>query len=120
MNDDSSAKHPELRTGAAVEPVDAETLSMAWLDREPHVLVSWDTTPPNNLPKQPSYYDQCSNAVVLLQSECRSCYLHSSASSSLRVVRDANVGHQLAGGNSSWCIELESWTTHRPMLYAPV
>ena len=24
------------------------------------------------------------------------------------VVRDANVGHQLAGGNSSWCPELES------------
>ena len=27
------------------------------------------------------------------------------------VVRDANVGHQLAGGNSNWCPELESWTT---------
>ena len=23
------------------------------------------------------------------------------------LVRDANVGHQLAGGNSSWCPELE-------------
>ena len=29
-----------------------------------------------------------------------------------RVVRDANMGHQLAGGNRSWCPELESWTTH--------
>ena len=29
------------------------------------------------------------------------------------VVRDANMGHQLAGGNSSWCPELEVWTTHR-------
>ena len=29
------------------------------------------------------------------------------------VVRDANMGHQLAGGNSSWCPELESRTTHR-------
>ena len=28
------------------------------------------------------------------------------------VVRDANMGHQLAGGNSSWCPELESRTTH--------
>ena len=28
-------------------------------------------------------------------------------------VRDANMGHQLAGGNSSWCPELESRTTHR-------
>ena len=27
------------------------------------------------------------------------------------VVRDANMGHQLAGGNSSWCPELEVWTT---------
>ena len=27
------------------------------------------------------------------------------------VVRDANMGHQLAGGNSSWCPELESRTT---------
>ena len=25
----------------------------------------------------------------------------------------ANMGHQLAGGNSSWCPELESRTTHR-------
>ena len=25
----------------------------------------------------------------------------------LCVVRDANMGHQLAGGNSSWCPELE-------------
>ena len=28
------------------------------------------------------------------------------------MVRDANVGHQLAGGNSSWCPELKSRTTH--------
>ena len=28
------------------------------------------------------------------------------------VVRDANMGHQLAGENSSWCPELESRTTH--------
>ena len=28
------------------------------------------------------------------------------------VVRDANVGHQLASGNSSWCPKLESRTTH--------
>ena len=28
------------------------------------------------------------------------------------VVPDANMGHQLAGGNSSWCPELESRTTH--------
>ena len=27
------------------------------------------------------------------------------------MVRDANVGHHLAGGNSSWCPELESRTT---------
>ena len=25
---------------------------------------------------------------------------------------DANMGHQSAGGNSSWCPELESRTTH--------
>ena len=30
------------------------------------------------------------------------------------VVRDANMGHQLAGGSSSWCPELESRATHRP------
>ena len=30
----------------------------------------------------------------------------------LCVVRDANMGHQLAGGSSSWCPELESRTTH--------
>ena len=30
---------------------------------------------------------------------------------SLRAARDANVGRQLAGGNSSWCPELESRTT---------
>ena len=29
------------------------------------------------------------------------------------VVRDANMGHQLAGGRSSWYPELESRTTHR-------
>ena len=29
----------------------------------------------------------------------------------LCVVRDANMGHQLAGGHSSWCPELESRTT---------
>ena len=29
------------------------------------------------------------------------------------VVRDANVGHQLAGGSSSWCPELQSRTTPR-------
>ena len=28
------------------------------------------------------------------------------------VVRDANMGHQLADGNRSWCPELESRTTH--------
>ena len=28
-------------------------------------------------------------------------------------VRNANMGHQLAVGNSSWCPELESQTTHR-------
>ena len=28
------------------------------------------------------------------------------------VVRDANTGHHLAGWNSSWCPELEVWTTH--------
>ena len=28
------------------------------------------------------------------------------------VVRDANMGQQLAGGNSSWCPELESRTAH--------
>ena len=27
------------------------------------------------------------------------------------VVQGANMGHQLAGGHSSWCPELESWTT---------
>ena len=32
------------------------------------------------------------------------------------VVRDANMGHQLAGGNSSWCPELESRTTHLDMV----
>ena len=30
----------------------------------------------------------------------------------LCVVRDVNMGHQSAGGNSSWCPELESRTTH--------
>ena len=34
----------------------------------------------------------------------------------LCVVRDANMGHQLAGGNSSWCPELESRTTLFKML----
>ena len=34
------------------------------------------------------------------------------------VVRDANMGHQLAGGNSSWCPELESGTTHLSELVA--
>ena len=29
------------------------------------------------------------------------------------VVRDANIGHQLAGDNSIWCPKLESRTTHR-------
>ena len=29
------------------------------------------------------------------------------------VARDANIGRQLVGGNSSWCPELESRTTHR-------
>ena len=29
------------------------------------------------------------------------------------MVRDANMGHQLVGGNSSWCLESESRTTHR-------
>ena len=29
------------------------------------------------------------------------------------VVQDANMGHHLAGGNSSWCPELEYRTTHR-------
>ena len=29
------------------------------------------------------------------------------------VVRDANMGHHLADGNSGWCPELESRTTHR-------
>ena len=29
------------------------------------------------------------------------------------VVQDANKGHQLTGGHSSWCPELESRTTHR-------
>ena len=29
------------------------------------------------------------------------------------VVRDANMGRQLAGSNCSWCPELESRTTHR-------
>ena len=29
------------------------------------------------------------------------------------VVRDANMGHQLAGGKISWCPELESRATHR-------
>ena len=28
------------------------------------------------------------------------------------VVLTANMGHRLAGGNSSWCPELESGTTH--------
>ena len=28
------------------------------------------------------------------------------------MARDENMGHQLAGGNSSWFPELESWTTH--------
>ena len=36
-----------------------------------------------------------------------------SAETKACVVRDANMGHQLAGGNSSWCPELESRTTHR-------
>ena len=27
------------------------------------------------------------------------------------VARDANTGHQLAGGHSSWCPGLEGWTT---------
>ena len=30
------------------------------------------------------------------------------------VVQTANTGHQSAGGNRSWCPELEVWTTHRP------
>ena len=29
------------------------------------------------------------------------------------VVRDANMGHQLAGGNSRFCPEVEVWTKHR-------
>ena len=29
------------------------------------------------------------------------------------VVQDANMGHQLAGGNSSWCPDLKCRTTHR-------
>ena len=29
-------------------------------------------------------------------------------------VRDANMGHHLAGGNSSWCPKLDVWTTHLP------
>ena len=29
------------------------------------------------------------------------------------VVRDANMGHQLAGGHSSWCLELGYRTTHQ-------
>ena len=29
----------------------------------------------------------------------------------LRVLQTANIGRQLAGGNSSWCPELESRTT---------
>ena len=33
------------------------------------------------------------------------------------VVPDANMGHQLAGGNSSWCPELESRTTHQSSLH---
>ena len=41
----------------------------------------------------------------------------------LCVVRGANMGHQLAGGNSSWCPELESRTTpsdgRRPAARAP-
>ena len=32
--------------------------------------------------------------------------------SAICVVRDANMGHQLAGGNSSWRPELKSWITH--------
>ena len=32
------------------------------------------------------------------------------------VARDANMGHQLAGDNSSWCPKLESRTTHRGQL----
>ena len=32
----------------------------------------------------------------------------------LCVVRDANMGHQLAGGTSSWCPELESRATPAP------
>ena len=27
------------------------------------------------------------------------------------VVQNANMGHRLAGGDSSWCPELEAWTT---------
>ena len=34
------------------------------------------------------------------------------ASQKACVVRDANMGHQLAGGNSIWCPELKSRTTH--------
>ena len=36
------------------------------------------------------------------------------------VVRDANMGHQFAGGNSSWCPDLESRTTHRVSKPGPV
>ena len=32
------------------------------------------------------------------------------------VVRDANMGHQIEGGHSSWCPELESRTAHRQHL----
>ena len=31
------------------------------------------------------------------------------------MVQTANMGHHLAGGNSSWCPELESRATHRPL-----